>query len=649
MAEVIPMMGGRDFAAVGDSTAEYDIHAQSPLVGGEYQHEQQPQGQQPAAGGDQYAEYSPYPPPHHQAPQAAGGDPVYVSQPPHFDAAPPTHGFQNINDDSNHQDSIDEKPRSSTNTQVIIDQERLERPMKLFVGQVPKDMAEEDLAFLFEPYGRILDLTIIRDRRSGNHRGCAFVTYESGEDAMKVVDEMHGKYTFEGASWPAQVRPAQGEIDDDLRSDGKFFWCHRWCRFAFSLHQSHSLLFRFPFFKDVSKLFVGQLPRDVDEQFIRELFAPYGEISSIFVIKKKSETKNGCAFVKFAERDMAQAAIDSLDGEIRMEGVDKPLKVKFADPNKQQQWQQRGGGTPTRAPVHPNHNDMYMNQRGMMGGGYYMTHPPGSMSPVYPQAVSPEEYSQTDGTPPAAIMTPGMQPPPLMGMPPGAYQHGHESPVPPYHQAMPHPYHQGYVSYGHGPPSPYGHGQQRQSSPSFGRDARGPPMPRRPREGPAGANLFIYHLPIDLTDADLATAFNPFGNVISAKVYVDRYTGESKGFGFVSYDSVVSAELAIEQMNGFQIGNKRLKVQHKRVSHRPPQTGLANPEANMPLMAHPLAQPSHHGYYDQHQMPGGPGPYDQNVGSSQPPQQINVSGLIRDVGALEADDNGSDPQVANES
>lgn len=404
-------------------------------------------------------------------------------------------------------------------------------------------------------------------------------------------------------------------------------------------------------FEDVSKLFVGQLPRDVDEQFVRELFAPYGEISSVFVIRKKSETKNGCAFVKFADRDMAQNAIDSLDGEIRMEGVEKPLKVKFADPNKQQQWQQRGGGTPTRAPVHPSHNDMYMNQRGMMGGGYYMTHPPGSMSPVYPQAVSPEEYSQTDSTPPAAIMTPGMQPPPLMGMPPGAYQHGHESPVPPYHQPMPHPYHQGYVSYGHGPPSPYGPGQQRQRSPSFGRDSRGPPpMPRRPREGPAGANLFIYHLPIDLTDADLATAFNPFGNVISAKVYVDRYTGESKGFGFVSYDSVMSAELAIEQMNGFQIGNKRLKVQHKRVSHRPPQTGLANPEANMPpLMSHPLAQPPAHNYYSQQPMTGGPGPYDQNVASSQPPQQINVSGLIRDVGALEADDNGSDPQVANES
>lgn len=429
------------------------------------------------------------------------------------------------------------------------------------------------------------------------------------------------------------------------------------CLFIFFC-QPDTLSFPFPSFVDTSKLFVGQLPRDVDEDFVRELFDPYGEISSVFVIKKKSATeiKNGCAFVKFADREMAQAAIDSLDGEIRMEGVEKPLKVKFADPNKQQQWQQRGGGTPTRAPVHPNHNDMYMNQQGMMGGGYYMTHPPGSMSPVYPQAISPEEYSQTDGTPPAAIMTPGMQPPPLMGMSPGAYQHGHESPVPPYHQAMPHPYHQGYnVPYGHGPPSPYGPGQQRQRSPSFGRDARappGPPIPRRPREGPAGANLFIYHLPIDLTDADLATAFNPFGNVISAKVYVDRYTGESKGFGFVSYDSVMSAELAIEQMNGFQIGSKRLKVQHKRVSHRPPQTGLANPEANMPLMSHPLAQPLAHDYYGQHHggpMHGAPGPYDPNVGSSQPPQQINVSGLIRDVGTLEADDNDSDPQVANEN
>jgi CUG-BP- and ETR3-like factor len=75
----------------------------------------------------------------------------------------------------------------------------------------------------------------------------------------------------------------------------------------------------------------------------------------------------------------------------------------------------------------------------------------------------------------------------------------------------------------------------------------------RPPEGPPGANLFIYHLPRDLTDADLATLFAAFGNVVSAKVFVDKKTAESKGFGFVSYDNVSSADAAIAAMNGFQV------------------------------------------------------------------------------------------------
>jgi hypothetical protein len=89
----------------------------------------------------------------------------------------------------------------------------------------------------------------------------------------------------------------------------------------------------------------------------------------------------------------------------------------------------------------------------------------------------------------------------------------------------------------------------------------GPPIQMVPDgHGPDGCNLFVFHIPNEMSNLDLFNAFTAFGSVISARIMVDNDSGRSRGFGFVSFDNPASAADAIDKMNGLQIGKKRLKV-----------------------------------------------------------------------------------------
>jgi len=82
----------------------------------------------------------------------------------------------------------------------------------------------------------------------------------------------------------------------------------------------------------------------------------------------------------------------------------------------------------------------------------------------------------------------------------------------------------------------------------------GPPIQTTSsNKGPDGANLFIFHIPNHFTNLDMYQLFCPYGNLLSVRIMVEKDSGRSRGFGFVSYDNPDAAALAIKELNGFAV------------------------------------------------------------------------------------------------
>lgn len=101
-----------------------------------------------------------------------------------------------------------------------------------------------------------------------------------------------------------------------------------------------------------------------------------------------------------------------------------------------------------------------------------------------------------------------------------------------------------------------------------GKPAGGVPRPGggTKAKGPPGANLFVVRKMRrgeydDFDDAQLRDAFARFGNLIRAEITLDKETGVSKGFGFVSFSSVEEADAAMVAMNGAMIGGRQIRIE----------------------------------------------------------------------------------------
>jgi len=77
-------------------------------------------------------------------------------------------------------------------------------------------------------------------------------------------------------------------------------------------------------------------------------------------------------------------------------------------------------------------------------------------------------------------------------------------------------------------------------------------------------NIYVGNLSRETTEDDLRQAFEAFGQVESASVIKDRFTGESRGFGFVEIPSKDEAQAAITGMNGKDLMGRALNVNEAR-------------------------------------------------------------------------------------
>ena len=87
-------------------------------------------------------------------------------------------------------------------------------------------------------------------------------------------------------------------------------------------------------------------------------------------------------------------------------------------------------------------------------------------------------------------------------------------------------------------------------------------------------NIYVGNLPYSVTDSDLRETFSQYGSVDQVNLITDKFSGDSKGFGFVEMNNNSEADAAIKALNGTDMKGRHLTVnQAKPKSDRPSHGG----------------------------------------------------------------------------
>ncbi|RNA37830.1 Sex-lethal -like protein [Brachionus plicatilis] len=422
-------------------------------------------------------------------------------------------------------------------------------PCNLIVNYLPQSVKEHDFNRIFSNIGPLKSCKLMYDRNTGYSFGYGFVEYANEQDAKTAIETLNGFQIEHKRLKVAYARPNCEETKN-------------------------------------TNLYIRNIPAGYDEQQLADLFAKHGQVVQVRILRDQNTAySRRIGFVIMATKQMAQTAIQNLDNTLAPNGGTEPIFVKYADED---------GTKKRQLPAAPqfqngrnNHNFSFQNQFQQQAANFNMM--PGiNLGKMKTNRSSGHQnrYNPIGGTnsPINSLMSGGngssasgfnawnmpMNPMQQQGYSNFASQN---SLVPQFESLI------GGGSGGGGGnsanmvntpgfPHPNMHMhpsmQQQQHGSNFVNSSRASLLDSVNMDSKLGTStIYVYGIGAHATEADLFSLFSNCGRIQRVNVIKNPKTGQSKGFGFVVFETFDEANFAVHSMNGFNFNNRSLQVSFK--------------------------------------------------------------------------------------
>lgn len=435
-------------------------------------------------------------------------------------------------------------------------------PCNLIVNYLPQSVKEHDFNRIFSNIGQVKSCKLMFDRNTGYSFGYGFVEYANEQDAKRAIETLNG---FQIEHKRLKVAYARPNCDETKNTN----------------------------------LYIRNIPVNYDEQQLADLFAQFGQVIQVRILRDQNTTySRRIGFVIMSTKQMAQTAIQNLDNIIPPNGGNEPIFVKYADedgtkkrhmPNQMQnnranfnfqnQYQTNFNAMQGQPPttignaqinlgkIKSNRNNGHQNRYNPMGGPLnglnsnvsalinnngnngpngngFNGWNGGGMNPMQQQSFSnfanPNSILPNSGFDSLIGAGGGGNNPNMINNP----------------------------AFGH--PNMHMHPSMQQHNSNFMNNAMAinsanllDSSDNKMPFGYGSNTIYVYGIGPHATESDLFSLFSNCGRIQRVNVIKNAKTGQSKGFGFVVFETFEEANFAVHSMNGFNFNNRNLQVSFK--------------------------------------------------------------------------------------